>query len=186
MKKLFPPAPSKTPPHKTSSSPTNPPSDLPLHLNSPTPLLLPMAMWPPSSSSFFGGLWARELSGSSGAFAHASAARLHYLSDLSSDPGGHGSGVISIEQFGNPAIPFAVSFCKIKACCPTDPKPPFPLFCAKLDLATDRAHAILSPPFPLAAQISCLLAIADEDGYVSLYDTQRCLPSRSSSLEKSG
>jgi hypothetical protein len=86
-------------------------------------------MRPPSSSSFFGGLRARELSGGRG----ASAARLHYLSDLSSDPGGRGGGVISVEHSGDPAIPFAVSFCKVKACRPTDPKPPFPFSSQRLD-----------------------------------------------------
>ncbi|KAI4998521.1 hypothetical protein ZWY2020_053863 [Hordeum vulgare] len=78
----------------------------------------------------------------------ASAAQLPYLSDLSSDPGGRGCGVISVEHSGVVAIPFAVSFCK-------------------------------------APQISRLLAVADEDGYVALYDTRRRLPSRSSSTEKS-
>uniref|UniRef100_A0ACD5X5X3 Uncharacterized protein n=1 Tax=Avena sativa TaxID=4498 RepID=A0ACD5X5X3_AVESA len=107
-----------------------------------------MAMRPPSSHSFFGSLRARELSGGRGSSSRASAARLHYLSDLSSDPGGRGSGVISVEHSGDSAIPFAVSFCK-------------------------------------TAQVSRLLAVADEDGYVSLYDTRRRLPSRSSSLEKS-
>uniref|UniRef100_A0A453H5A4 Uncharacterized protein n=1 Tax=Aegilops tauschii subsp. strangulata TaxID=200361 RepID=A0A453H5A4_AEGTS len=34
-------------------------------------------------------------------------------------------------------------------------------------------------------QISRLLAVADEDGYVAIYDTRRRLPSRSSSIEKS-
>ncbi|KAE8795612.1 denticleless protein [Hordeum vulgare] len=97
--------------------------------------------------SFFGGLRARELSGGR-APARASAARLPYLSDLSSDPGGRGCGVISVEHSGVVAIPFAVSFCK-------------------------------------APQISRLLAVADEDGYVALYDTRRRLPSRSSSTEKS-
>ncbi|KAF7047395.1 hypothetical protein CFC21_056331 [Triticum aestivum] len=103
-----------------------------------------MAMRPPS---FFGGLRARELSGGRGS-ARASAARLPYLSDLSSDPGDRGCGVISVEHSGDPAIPFAVSFCKVP-------------------------------------QISRLLAVADEDGYVAIYDTRRRLPSRSSSIEKS-
>ncbi|KAM3294688.1 hypothetical protein ACQJBY_037523 [Aegilops geniculata] len=103
-----------------------------------------MATRPPS---FFGGLRARELSGGRGS-ARASAARLPYLSDLSSDPGDRGCGVISVEHSGDPAIPFAVSFCKVP-------------------------------------QISRLLAVADEDGYVAIYDTRRRLPSRSSSIEKS-
>lgn len=37
-----------------------------------------------------------------------------------------------------------------------------------------------------AEQISHLLAVADEDGYVGIYDTRRRLPSSSSSLGKSG
>ncbi|KAF0913148.1 hypothetical protein E2562_020278 [Oryza meyeriana var. granulata] len=106
-----------------------------------------MVTRPRSSPSFFGGLRARELSG--GRLPRASAARLPYLADLSSDPGGRGSGVIAVEHAGDPAIPFAISFCK-------------------------------------AEQISHLLAVADEDGYVGLYDTRRRLPSSSSALEKSG
>ena len=76
-----------------------------------------MAMRPPSSRSFFGGLRTRELSGASGSSSRASASRLHYLSDLSSDPGGPGSGVISVEHSGDSAIPFAVSFCKVSLPC---------------------------------------------------------------------
>uniref|UniRef100_A0A453H577 Uncharacterized protein n=1 Tax=Aegilops tauschii subsp. strangulata TaxID=200361 RepID=A0A453H577_AEGTS len=76
----------------------------------PPPPVSPMAMRPPS---FFGGLRARELSGGRGS-ARASAARLPYLSDLSSDPGDRGCGVISVEHSGDAAIPFAVSFCKVR------------------------------------------------------------------------
>ncbi|KAJ1294043.1 hypothetical protein BS78_01G116000 [Paspalum vaginatum] len=97
------------------------------------------------SPTFFGGLRARELGGSSSSRA---AAGLPYLADLSSDPGGRGGGVIAVEHSGDPAIPFAISFGK-------------------------------------TAQTSSLLAVADEDGYVGLYDTSRRLPSSSSSLEKS-
>jgi denticleless len=43
-----------------------------------------------------------------------------------------------------------------------------------------------SLPFPQTAQTCNLLAVADEDGYVGLYDTRRRLPSSSSSLDKSG
>uniref|UniRef100_A0A0D9ZC07 Uncharacterized protein n=1 Tax=Oryza glumipatula TaxID=40148 RepID=A0A0D9ZC07_9ORYZ len=107
-----------------------------------------MATRPRSSPSFFGGLRARELGGGRVPLPRASAARLPYLADLSSDPGGRGSGVIAVEHAGDPAIPFAISFCK-------------------------------------AEQISHLLAVADEDGYVGIYDTRRRLPSSSSSLEKS-
>ncbi|CAL4935414.1 unnamed protein product [Urochloa decumbens] len=98
------------------------------------------------SPTFFGGLRSREL-GSAGSSSRR-AARLPYLADLSSDPGGRGGGVIAVEHSGDPAIPFAVSFGK-------------------------------------TAQTSNLLAVADEDGYVGLYDTRRRLPSSSSSLEKS-
>ncbi|KAL6637087.1 hypothetical protein ACP70R_024659 [Stipagrostis hirtigluma subsp. patula] len=99
------------------------------------------------SPSFFGGLRARELCGA-GASSRAAAARIPYLADLSSDPGGRGGGVISVEHSGDPAIPFAVSFGK-------------------------------------TAKTSHLLAVADEDGYIGLYDTRRRLPSSSSSREKS-
>ncbi|XP_015690029.2 denticleless protein homolog [Oryza brachyantha] len=105
-----------------------------------------MATRPRSSPTFFGGLRARELSGAR--VPRAAAARLPYLADLSSDPGGRGSGVIAVEHDGDRAVPFAISFCKAK-------------------------------------QISHLLAVADEEGYVGLYDTRRRLPSSSSSLEKS-
>ncbi|KAL5210150.1 hypothetical protein ABZP36_005773 [Zizania latifolia] len=105
-----------------------------------------MATRPRSSPSFFGSLRAREISGAGAP--RVSAARLPYLADLSSDPGGRGSGVISVEHTGDPAIPFAISFCK-------------------------------------AERISHLLAVADEDGYVGLYDTRRRLPSSSSYLERS-
>ncbi|XP_062213300.1 uncharacterized protein LOC133914178 [Phragmites australis] len=105
-----------------------------------------MVMRRRTSASFFGGLLTRELGGA-GASSRG-AARLPYLADLSSDPGGRGGGVISVEHSGDPAIPFAVSFGK-------------------------------------TAKTSQFLAVADEDGYVSLYDTRRRLPSSSSSLEKS-
>jgi hypothetical protein len=103
-----------------------------------------MAMRPPSSRSFFGGLRARELSGGRG----ASAARLHYLSDLSSDPGGRGGGVISVEHSGDPAIPFAVSFCKVKSLPSHGSETPLSLFFATLRFgAADRALIDLSPHF---------------------------------------
>ncbi|KAG8062199.1 hypothetical protein GUJ93_ZPchr0003g18457 [Zizania palustris] len=69
-----------------------------------------MAVRPRPSPSFLGGLRARELNG--GRVPGVSAALPPYLADLSSDPGGRGSGVISVEHDGDPAIPFAVSFCK--------------------------------------------------------------------------
>lgn len=72
-----------------------------------------MATRPRSSPSFFGGLRARELGGGRVPLPRASAARLPYLADLSSDPGGRGSGVIAVEHAGDPAIPFAISFCKV-------------------------------------------------------------------------
>ncbi|OEL24607.1 Denticleless protein-like protein [Dichanthelium oligosanthes] len=100
------------------------------------------------SPTFFGGLRYRELGGAGGSSSSRGAARLPYLADLSSDPGGRGGGVIAVEHSGDPAIPFAISFGK-------------------------------------TAQTSNLLAVADEDGYVGLYDTRRRLPSRSLSLEKS-
>ncbi|KAG8097876.1 hypothetical protein GUJ93_ZPchr0013g34187 [Zizania palustris] len=101
-----------------------------------------MATRPRPSPSFFGSLRAREVSGAR--VPRVSAARLPYLADLSSDPGGRGSGVISVEHAGDPAIPFAISFCKFE-------------------------------------RISHFLAVADEDGYVGLYDTRRRLPSNSNS-----
>lgn len=103
-------------------------------------------MQPRHSTSLVGGLQGLELSGGMDS-SSASAARLPCLSELSSDSGDGGSGIVSVEHSGDPAIPFAVSFCK-------------------------------------APQISRLLAVADEDGYVSIYDTRRRLPSRSSSIEK--
>uniref|UniRef100_A0A0E0KHU5 Uncharacterized protein n=1 Tax=Oryza punctata TaxID=4537 RepID=A0A0E0KHU5_ORYPU len=45
--------------------------------------------------------------------------------------------------------------------------------------------SFFDPDIERAEQISHLLAVADEDGYVGLYDTRRRLPSSSSSLEKS-
>ncbi|XP_066327861.1 uncharacterized protein [Miscanthus floridulus] len=98
------------------------------------------------SPTFFGGLRARELGGSSGC--SRAMAGLPYLADLSSDPGGRGGGVIAVDHSGDAAIPFAISFGK-------------------------------------TAQTCNLLAVADEDGYVGLYDTRWRLPSASSSLEKS-
>ncbi|CAN6281791.1 unnamed protein product [Urochloa humidicola] len=100
------------------------------------------------SPTFFGGLRSRELGGAGRSSSCRGAARLPYLADLSSDPGGCGGGVIAVEHSGDSAIPFAISFGK-------------------------------------TAQTSNLLAVADEDGYVGLYDTRRRLPSSSSSLEKS-
>lgn len=82
-----------------------------------------MAIRPRFSPSFFGGLRARELSGVRGS--RASAARLPYLSDLSSDPGGRGSGVIAVEHSGDPAIPFAISFCKVRLPYHGPPEIPF-------------------------------------------------------------
>jgi denticleless len=61
------------------------------------------------SPTFFGGLRSRELGGARGA------ARLSYLADLSSDPGGRGGGVIAVEHSGDSAIPFAISFGKVRS-----------------------------------------------------------------------
>jgi len=67
------------------------------------------------SPTFFGGLRGRELGGAGGSSSSSRAAvRLPYLADLSSDPGGRGGGVISVEHSGDPAIPFAISFGKVR------------------------------------------------------------------------
>jgi denticleless len=65
------------------------------------------------SPTFFGGLRARELGGAS--VSSRATAGLPYLADLSSDPGGRGGGVIAVEHSGDPAIPFAISFGKVRS-----------------------------------------------------------------------
>jgi hypothetical protein len=42
-------------------------------------------------------------------------AGLPYLADLSSDPGGRGGGVIAVDHSGDAAIPFAISFGKVRS-----------------------------------------------------------------------
>lgn len=37
-----------------------------------------------------------------------------HLGDLTSDAGGAGAGVLTIEQYGEPSPPTAVSFCKVE------------------------------------------------------------------------
>ncbi|THU71921.1 hypothetical protein C4D60_Mb04t06610 [Musa balbisiana] len=69
-----------------------------------------------------------------------------YLGDLSSEPGGFGTGVLSVEHSGATTPPTAVSFCK-------------------------------------TSRNSHILAVSDEDGYVSFFDTRRSLPSYASCRE---
>jgi denticleless len=65
------------------------------------------------SPTFFGGLRAREHGGASGS--SRATAGLPYLADLSSNPGGRGGGVIAVEHSGDPVIPFAISFGKVRS-----------------------------------------------------------------------
>ncbi|WOL17609.1 denticleless protein [Canna indica] len=117
------------------------------------------------SPSFFGDLKSRELNGFRGTpyFVLPSVfpfldifptsdrdlvvRKRPYFGDLSSDPGGPGSGVLAVEHDGVSTPPTALSFCKMNR----------------------NAH---------------LLAVSDEDGYVSFYDTRRSLPSYSSCRER--
>ncbi|CAL9151937.1 unnamed protein product [Musa hybrid cultivar] len=91
-------------------------------------------------SSFFGDLRSRELNG-------FRVRKRPYLGDLSSEPGGFGTGVLSVEHSGATTPPTAVSFCK-------------------------------------TSRNSHILAVSDEDGYVSFFDTRRSLPSYASCRER--
>ncbi|CAL9050312.1 unnamed protein product [Musa banksii] len=91
-------------------------------------------------SSFFGDLRSRELNG-------FRVRKRPYLGDLSSEPGGFGTGVLSVEHSGTTTPPTAVSFCK-------------------------------------TSRNSHILAVTDEDGYVSFFDTRRSLPSYASCRER--
>ncbi|KAJ4762780.1 transducin family protein / WD-40 repeat family protein [Rhynchospora pubera] len=92
------------------------------------------------SSSFFGDLSTREIHG-------LKVSKAFNICDFSSDPGGRGNGVLSVEHRGSFTLPLSLSFCK----------------------STENSH---------------LLAVSDEDGFVSIYDTRRHLPSFTSCREK--
>ncbi|KAF3323229.1 denticleless protein [Carex littledalei] len=92
------------------------------------------------SSSFFGDLSVREIYG-------LKVSRAFKICDYSSDLGGRGNGVLSVEHHGSFTPPISLSFCK----------------------TPESSH---------------LLAVSDEDGFVSLYDTRRHLPSFTSYREK--
>ncbi|RWR94074.1 denticleless protein isoform X3 [Cinnamomum micranthum f. kanehirae] len=86
--------------------------------------------------SFFQDLKTRELNG-------FKVRKRPHFGDLSSDSGGPGTGVVTIEHDGISTPPLSVSFCK----------------------SNRNSH---------------FLAVSDEDGYVSFYDTRRKLPALAS------